>query len=109
MAKTITLTFEDIEYTLEFTKNTIKRMEDAGFVIQEAKTKPMTTLPTLFAGSFLARNKWVKQDTIDKIYEKLTDKEGLMQKLIEMYTEQVEALFDEPEPSEKNAVWGANF
>ena len=109
MAKTITLTFEDVEYTLEFTKNTIKRMEAAGFVIQEAKTKPMTTFPTLFAGSFLARNKWIKQDTIDKIYEKLANKEELMDKLIEMYVEQVEALFDEPEPSEKNAVWGANF
>lgn len=109
MSKTITLNFEDKEYTLEFTKKTIERMEQAGFVIRDAQTKPMSTLPTLFAGAFMARNRWVKQDIIDKIYENLEDKEGLMQKLIEMYTEQVEALFDEPEPSEKNAVWKASF
>ena len=46
---------------------------------------------------------------IDEIYDNLPDKEGLMQKLMEMYTDQVESLFDEPEKSEKNAVWGANF
>lgn len=109
MAKTITLTWNETEYTLEFTKKTIERMEKSGFVIQDASTKPVSTLPTLFSGAFLANNRWVKQETIDKIYENLEDKEGLMQKLIEMYTEQVESLFDEPEKSEKNATWGANF
>ena len=109
MAKTITINYNDRDYVLEFTKHTIKRMEDAGFVIQDAKTKPMTTLPTLFSGAFLANNRWIKQEAIDEIYDNLPDKEGLMQKLMEMYTDQVESLFDEPEKSEKNAVWGANF
>ena len=109
MSKTITLTFESKDYVLEFTKDTIRRMEAAGFAIRDAQTKPMTTLPTLFSGAFLANNRWVKQEVIDKIYANLKDKESLMFKLIEMYNEQVESLFDEPEESEKNATWEASF
>ena len=104
------LTFEGQDYTLEFTRNSIKRMEESGFVLSEVSSKPMSNLPILFAGSFLANHKWVKQDTIDKIFENMTNKEDCMIKLIEMYSEPMEAMFDEPQgETEKNAVWEANF
>lgn len=32
MAKQIVFTYEDKEYTLEFTRRTVKQMEDEGFV-----------------------------------------------------------------------------
>ena len=110
MAKQINLTFEGQDYTLEFTRKTVEKMEDQGFVIGDAQKKPVSTLPTLFAGSFLAHHRYVKQDTIDKIFAEIPNKETFMLNLIEMYAEPVNALFDEPQgESEKNAVWEANF
>ena len=50
MAKQIVFTYEDKEYTLEFTRRTVKQMEDEGFVAQDIDRKPMTLLPALFAG-----------------------------------------------------------
>ena len=37
MAKQIVFTYEDKEYTLEFTRRTVKQMEDEGFVAQVGK------------------------------------------------------------------------
>jgi len=110
MAKQLKLTYDGQDYTLEFTRKSIEKMEQAGFIIGDATTKPMTVLPTLFAGSFMANHRWVKQETIDKIYEGIPNKEDFMTKLIEMYAEPIEALFDEPKgEAEKNAQWEANF
>ena len=111
MAKTIKMTYDGIEYTLEFTRNTVKRMEDAGFVLSEVRSKPVTNLPILFEGSFLAHHTYAlrQKGLVDKIFENIPDKQALMIKLIEMYGDSVDSLFDEPEPSEKNAQWEADF
>ena len=110
MAKQLKLNFEGQEYTLEFTRKSVERMEDNGFRIADVTAKPVSTLPVLFAGSFYANHRWVKQDTIDKIFAEIPDKEAFMAKLVEMYAEPIEALFDEPKgEAEKNAQWEANF
>lgn len=109
MAKTITIKYEGTEYTLEFTRRSIEAMERQGFVIGDIKTKPMTTLPTLFAGAFLAHHRFIKRDVVDAIFEKLSDKEKFLEKLAEMYAEPLEALMDEPEESEGNLTWGASW
>ena len=109
MAKTITLKWNDAEYVLEFTRESVERLEDSGFNIADVKTKPVSTLPTLFKGAFLAHCSYLKDDVLDEIYKSIEDKVGFMEKLIEMYAEPVEALLHEPEPSEKNARWEASF
>ena len=109
MAKTITINYEGTEYTLEFTRRSIEAMERQGFVIGDIKTKPMTTLPTLFAGAFLAHHRFIKREVVDAIFEKLSGKENFLEKLAEMYAEPFEALMDEPEESEGNLTWGANW
>ena len=48
MAKTLTVKYDDKEYTLEFTRNSIKKMEAKGFEIDKVGSKPMTMLPALF-------------------------------------------------------------
>ena len=55
MAKQLTFTFEDKEYTLEFTRKTVTEMEKRGFVAAEVEHKPMSTLPALFEGAFLEK------------------------------------------------------
>lgn len=109
MAKNIKLNYEGAEYVLEFTRKTVEQMEDAGFRIRELRDKPVTVLPTLFKGAFLAHCSYLKDDIINKIYATVPNKKDFMEKLIEMYSDPVEELFDEPQPSEKNATWEANW
>ena len=84
MAKQLHFTYDGKDYTLEFTRRTVAEMEKKGFIASDITEKPMTTLPALFAGAFLAHHRFVKSDIIDNIYSKLTKKEDLIGKLAEM-------------------------
>ncbi|MEG1564128.1 MAG: DUF5055 domain-containing protein [Bacteroides sp.] len=109
MAKQLIFTFDDKEYTLEFTRRTVTEMEKKGFVASDITDKPMTTLPALFAGAFLSHHRFVKEDVIDNIYSKLTKKEDLIGKLAEMYNEPIMALVQEPEEDKGNVDWTATW
>mgnify|MGYP001284763793 CR=1 FL=1 len=109
MAKKIFFVHDGKEYTLEYTRKSIEIMERQGFNVNDISEKPMTTLPALFAGAFLANHKWVKKDVIDEIYSRMENKQDLLQKLTEMYNEPIEALFEEPKESEGNVSWEASW
>lgn len=109
MAKQLIFTYEGKEYTLEFTRRTVAEMEKKGFIASDITDKPMTTLPALFAGAFLAHHRFVKVDVIDEIYSKLTKKEDLIGKLAEMYNEPILTLVEEPEEAEGNLDWTATW
>lgn len=109
MAKQLKFTFEDKEYVLEFTRRTVTELEKKGFIAAEVENKPMSTLPALFEGAFLAHHRFEKKENIDKIFAKLTNKEELIGKLAEMYNEPIMALVEEPEESEGNVDWTASF
>ena len=105
MSKQLNFEYKGIHYTLEFTRKTVEIMEREGFVADDVKVKPMTTLPTLFAGAFKAHHRFVKPDVIDEIYSKMTNKAELISKLAEMYNEPLLALIDEPVESSENLTW----
>lgn len=109
MAKKISFMYDGKDYTLEYTRKSIEIMERQGFNVNDISEKPMTTLPALFAGAFLAHHKWVKKDVIDEIYNRMENKQDLLQKLTEMYNEPIEALFEEPKESEGNVSWEASW
>ena len=105
MAKTINFTYEGKDYTLEFTRRTIRQMEDEGFVARNIDDRPMTLLPALFAGAFKAHHRFVKQETIDAIYAGMPNKDKLIEKLAEMYNEPIMSLMEEPADKAKNVDW----
>ena len=105
MSKQLNFDYKGTKYTLEYTRRTVEQMEKAGFVAEDIKAKPMTMLPSLFAGAFLAHHKYVKPDVIDEIYSKMTNKGELIGKLAEMYNEPIMALIDEPAESSENLTW----
>jgi hypothetical protein len=109
MNKQLRFTYQDKEYCLEYTRATVTVMEKKGFVASDIETKPVTVLPALFAGAFLANHRYVKQDVIDEIYSKMTNKQELIGKLAEMYNEPIMALIDEPAESEGNLDWTASW
>ena len=109
MAKQLSVAYQDRQYCLEYTRKSVEMMERNGFVASDIENKPMSTLPALFAGAFLANHRYVKQDVIDAIFKTMPNKVELIGKLAEMYNEPIMSLIDEPEESEGNAVWTANW
>jgi hypothetical protein len=97
------LSYENKEYELEYSRQSVKVMESQGFVIGEISTKPMTMIPLLFSGAFIKNCKGVKRATIDEIYAGIGDKTGLMEALLEMYAETLSTLTDDA--SEGNVTW----
>lgn len=105
MSKQLNFDYNGTHYTLEYTRRTVEQMEREGFVADEVKSKPMTALPTLFAGAFKAHHRFVKRELIDEIFSKMTNRADLIGKLAEMYNEPLVALIDEPEESSENLTW----
>ena len=109
MNKQLNFTYEGKEYCLEYTRRSVEQMEKSGFVASDIETKPMTVLPALFRGAFLAHHRFEKTEVIDAMFSKLTNKSELIGKLAEMYNEPIMALVDEPEESEGNLDWTASW
>ena len=111
MGKQLNFEFKNKEYTLEYTRESVKQMEREGFVAGDIITKPMLTLPKLFAGAFKAHHKYdTKQKQIDEIFELFKNKQALIEKLAEMYAEPMETLMDNESVDEGNAIaWDPNF
>lgn len=108
MAKQITINYNDKEYILEFTRKSIESMERNGFIASEITDKPVSSLPKLFAGAFKAHHPYVQTAVVNEIFDNIEDKEGLINKLAEMYAEPVENLMQSG--TGKNAIaWTASF
>lgn len=108
MSKVLTITHRGEKFTLEFTRRSVKNMEDSGFIASEVKDRPMMLLD-LFAGAFMANHKNVKRQKIEQIYDSCKNKDALLEKLVEMYNEPIAALMDDPEDDEGNATWTASW
>ena len=105
MSKQLNFEYKGIQYTLEYTRKSVEQMEREGFVADDIQSKPMSMLPTLFAGAFKAHHRWVKREVIDEIFSKMTNKGDLIGKLAEMYNEPIMALIDDPAESSENLTW----
>lgn len=92
------------KYDLEYSKATILAMEKAGFNLEKFEDQPVLMTTLLVQGAFAKNHGRTKQETIEKIFNSLKNKEGFLKKLVEMYVEQTDTLADEGE-----AEWEANF
>lgn len=99
----INLTYEKKEYVLEYNRQSVKTMEQQGFVLEELTAKPMTMIPLLFQGAFIKNHRGIKRNLMDEIFEEIGDKTALMEALMEMYAETLGSLTDST--GEGNATW----
>ena len=109
MSKQLKFTYQDKDYCLEYTRKSVEIMEKNGFRASDIDDKPMTTLPALFAGAFLAHHRYIKKEIVDEIFSKMTNKGDLIGKLAEMYNEPISSLIDEPDENEGNLDWTASW
>ena len=109
MSTTITVTYNQQSYVLEYSRNSVKAMEQQGFVLDQVGDKPMTLVPILVYGAFMKNNKGIKRSLVDEIYEHIVDKvgdgeDGFIQVLLEMYAETVNTLTGNSSVDEGNAA-----
>ncbi len=109
--KQLVITHADKQYTLEFTKDTVRKTENMGFKVRELFDYPANNIPILFRGAFLANHKWLQVSVIDEMYEDLPNKDELINKLYEMYNEPIQALvgLEEDANKGKKSKWEASF
>lgn len=105
MNKKIEFNFEGKDYTLEYNRNSVALIERQGFCIDELAKKPALMLPMAFEGLFYKNHKSVTRETIEKIYEKMTNKEALMKTIADMLNETYTSLQSEPDEKEGNIDW----
>lgn len=107
-ANMIVFEYNDKHYCLEYTPESIKTMEAAGFNINEIGDKPATRIEQLWRGAFLANHRRVSDTVVKELYHKMKDKEALLKKLSEMYNNALEYLLPD-EDDEGNVEWTASL
>lgn len=105
MATKIEFNYEGRDYTLEYTRETVKEMEKQGFVASKVLEAPVSMLPELFAGAFKAHHKYVNRKVIDAIFDKMTNKRALVDKLSQMYSETISTLMEDGEEEGNEIMW----
>ena len=101
----INLTHNDKDYTLEYSRQSVKTMEQQGFILDELTAKPMTMLPLLFQGAFIMHHKGIKRNLMDEIYKGIKDRSALMEALMEMYADTLSSLMDDDSEEAGNVSW----
>ena len=102
----INLTYDKKEYVLEYNRQSVKTMENQGFVLEELTKKPANMIPLLFSGAFIKNHSGkggVSRKVVDEIFDSLDDKPALMEALMEMYAETLGTLTDSN--GEGNVTW----
>lgn len=103
MAKQIVIHYGGDDYTLEFNRKIVKRMEESGFTVDT--NKPATMISDLFRGAFMMHHKRLLPDKIEEIWDAQRGKDKLLSELVQMYTEPIAALMDEEESEDENPTW----
>ena len=58
---------EGREYTLEFSRRTVSKTEQAGLDVNQLESKSMTMIPLLFWGAFIMHHPHMTKEQTDKI------------------------------------------
>lgn len=110
MSTKINISYKGKDYTLEYSRATAAQIEENGFVLEQIAEKPAKLIPLLVYGAFLKHNRGIKRSLVDEIYENLLNKSGegeesgIIPILVEMYSETVNTLTDNPTVDEGNAA-----
>jgi hypothetical protein len=109
MAKNMKINLGNEQYTLEFTRATIKRMERAGFRIDEIASQPVTMTEMLFKGAFQAHHSALSDAKLERVYDAVMEKagDGFLSALVSLYTDVMNATVSgaQGEHDEGNAMW----
>lgn len=101
----INLTYKGVNYTLEYSRMTVKIIESEGFELESFSKQPMTMIDLAFRGAFYKNHRKVSQSLIEEIYLNCKNKEALMASIVDMISECYTSLSEDPENDEGNVNW----
>ena len=104
-------TEEQVDYTLEFNRESVKFAEMRGFDISDVGKFPMTKLPELFYYAFRMHHKSVSREKADRIlFDYLGGMpEGMAERLGALYSAPFEALTADEDKKGKNSRMTVEF
>lgn len=105
---TITFTYEDTPYKLEFTADSLKKMQNMGFDFGNMGSKILTVAEDLFCGAFIANHSNVMRKKRLEIYRDLVESTEGGEDLIDVLLEMVNETIDEINYHEGNTKWEVN-
>lgn len=110
MAKTITFTYKEVDYTLEYTRSTIKKMETDKIDFADLEAHQLTAMVDIFKYAFWAHHKkaFKDEDLVVEILTLFTNKEQLVEALMEMIDDTLGYLQDVDEDSKNAIKWTIN-
>lgn len=94
------------EYVLEFSRETVKRMEAQGFDVDSIASAPMTTIEALVVGAFEMHHQSMSRAARLQVWSDLGGKsgeDGLVAVLARLYMVPVNSLV--ADPTEATATW----
>ena len=113
LSKQITINYENKEYTLEYNRAVVILMERQGFNINELDTKAVLNTSLLVRYAFFLHHRKLAEDKIFEIYDSITNRDGFVEKLIDMCSDTYVSMLNDPEDNggetEGNATWGASW
>ena len=101
----IKLTYQGVEYTLEYNRAAVKVLEANGFNAAEILEKPMTNIELMFQCAFIKNHPSTPMSTIEEILKGCADKSKLLAALKNMIDETYESLLAEPDGDSGNVSW----
>lgn len=107
-ANCINFDYNGKHYSLEYSREAVKRMEAAGFKPGESGTTPLIELDMLWAGAFYKNHRKESSRVIEQILDKMKDKAKLLEALRNMVAETYNSLMDD-EGDEGNVEWTATI
>jgi len=108
MGKQLNITHDENKYTLEFNRRVVANLEDRGLNIETLFAKPIKSFPMLFASAFQMHHKHLNSEITDEIFETINDKETFLSNLIEMYSDTMATVLEEP-TEQGNVAWEKNW
>ena len=95
------------KYTLEFDRDTVKRMIRKGFVLDTEPSHLLVLAEDLVTGAFQMHHKKLDWEHIEPIFMAQTQRTELLKKLAEMYMEPAETLLGsgDEDTTEENPTW----
>lgn len=96
----IKFTVDGVDYTLEYTPRSVRKMEENGFDFSNMESHIVNVPYDLFRGAFISRHNYVPIEKRDELYEILKNTnikgQSLLECLSEMLKDELEYIVSKP-------------
>lgn len=104
--KKIKFTVDGVDYTLEYTVASVRKMERDGFNFNKMEDNIVNAPYDLFSGAFIARHNYVPATERDRLYELLVNEneegQNLVECLADMLSDELDWIVSKPSG---NVTW----